>query len=154
MPTSRLARKLWLGSSTSPPLITRSNLSFGPMIARTGIATPPVIAAAPNPASRRRRFNEVMTIPLGWFAMMLARASLCSSRPSSLYGLAMLGGVFRSLRRSRSGLNVEVCDGFNQRSPVAQEEVLECRCDRRQALLLSMHDVPIEHQRKPLYIEN
>ena len=36
MPMSRLPRSDWLGSSTSPPLITRSNLSFGPIAAPAG----------------------------------------------------------------------------------------------------------------------
>ncbi len=34
MPISRLPLRFWLGSSTSPPLITRSNLSLGPMAAK------------------------------------------------------------------------------------------------------------------------
>ena len=37
MPMSRLPRSDWLGSSTSPPLITRSNLSFGPIAALAGV---------------------------------------------------------------------------------------------------------------------
>jgi hypothetical protein len=35
MPMSRLPRSLSAGSSSSPPLITRSNLSSGPIAART-----------------------------------------------------------------------------------------------------------------------
>ena len=34
MPMSRMPRSRWLGSSTSPPLMTKSNLSVGPIAAR------------------------------------------------------------------------------------------------------------------------
>src|SRR5512134_1707229 len=53
MPTSRLARSFWLGSSTSPPLMTRSNLSFGPIAARTPADTPDS-ASADAPATNLR----------------------------------------------------------------------------------------------------
>ena len=46
MPMSRLPRSDWLGSSTSPPLITRSNLSFGPIAASAG---PDAAATAADP---------------------------------------------------------------------------------------------------------
>src|SRR5262249_15816905 len=42
MPMSRLPHSDWLGSSTSPPLTTRSNLSTGAMAAR---AEPPRASA-------------------------------------------------------------------------------------------------------------
>ena len=59
MPMSRFPRSDWLGSSTSPPLITRSNLSFGPIAAAAG---PDMAAAAADPVRLRksRRDNPVM----------------------------------------------------------------------------------------------
>src|SRR5438874_546649 len=56
MPTSRFARRFWLGSSTSPPLITRSNLSFGPMAARSarGTNNPDAVAARADETKWRR----------------------------------------------------------------------------------------------------
>src|SRR5947209_15351622 len=60
MPISRLPRRFWLGSRTSPPLITRSNLSFGPMAANPGVLAE---ASANEPAllrkSRRDRTDIV-----------------------------------------------------------------------------------------------
>src|SRR5262249_30542150 len=60
MPISCLPLSDWLGSSISPPLITRSNLSSGPMTAWAGLANA-VVAAAEAAATRnsrpaRRRF--------------------------------------------------------------------------------------------------
>ena len=46
MPMSRLARRFWLGSSTSPPLIRRSNLSFGPIAASALLAKPDAESAS------------------------------------------------------------------------------------------------------------
>jgi hypothetical protein len=40
IPMSRLPRSDWLGSSTSPPLMTRSNLSFGPPFRKQGVHRP------------------------------------------------------------------------------------------------------------------
>ena len=57
MPMSRLPRSDWLGSSTSPPLITRSNLSFGPMAARAG---PAAAASANAPAVARKSRRDVI----------------------------------------------------------------------------------------------
>src|SRR5215211_8050400 len=59
MPMSRLPRSDWLGSSTSPPLITRSNLSFGPIAA---CAAPDMAATAADPVRLRksRRENPLM----------------------------------------------------------------------------------------------
>src|SRR5580704_17895302 len=51
MPTSRLPRSDWLGSSTSPPLINRSNLSFGPMAAMAFLDS---AAAAADPVKERK----------------------------------------------------------------------------------------------------
>ena len=64
MPMSRLPLSDWLGSSTSPPLITRSNLSFGPIAA---LAPPDAVATAADPVTLRksRRENPVIaTLPL------------------------------------------------------------------------------------------
>src|SRR5712671_3534201 len=60
MPMSRLPRSDWLGSSTSPPLITRSNLSFGPIAAPA--RRPDKVAAATEPDKLRklRRDNADM----------------------------------------------------------------------------------------------
>jgi len=52
MPMSRPPRSDWLGSSTSPPLITRSNLSAGPIAA----SARPAIAAATADPVRPRKF--------------------------------------------------------------------------------------------------
>src|SRR5882724_1043949 len=54
MPMSRLPRSDWLGSSTSPPLITRSNLSAGPIAAS---ARPESASAAAEPV-RLRKFRR------------------------------------------------------------------------------------------------
>ena len=54
MPMSRLPRSGWLGSSTSPPLITRSNLSVGPMAASVRLETA-TAAAEPVKARKFRR---------------------------------------------------------------------------------------------------
>src|SRR5262245_39948998 len=65
MPTSRLARRPWLGSSTSPPLTRRSNLSLGPMAARAGPGPSPVADRAradADPASARNSRREVAGI--------------------------------------------------------------------------------------------
>src|SRR5262245_41408487 len=71
MPMSRRARSFWLGSRTSPPLITRSNLSCGPIAARTARPTRPEAASAetaPAPARKRRRAEPFMFSSLGCFA--------------------------------------------------------------------------------------
>src|SRR5437762_11908979 len=62
MPTSRFARRFWLGSSTSPPLMTRSNLSFGPMAARSarGTNNPDAVAAARADETKWRRDSLVI----------------------------------------------------------------------------------------------
>src|SRR5262249_3820920 len=63
MPMSRFPRSDWLGSSTSPPLMTRSNLSFGPIAAPAGPVSA-ATAADPLKARKLRRDNPVMaTLP-------------------------------------------------------------------------------------------
>src|SRR5205807_8881607 len=62
MPMSRLPLSDWLGSSTSPPLITRSNLSFGPMAA-LALADSAAAAAEPVSSRKRRRDNADMALP-------------------------------------------------------------------------------------------
>src|SRR3954464_4076643 len=54
MPMSRLPRSDWLGSSTSPPLITRSNLSAGPIAASAAVSRPETAAVAAVPVSARK----------------------------------------------------------------------------------------------------
>ena len=54
--------RFWLGSSTSPPLMTRSNLSLGPMAASAGppgSPRPTAPAADAEPASARNSRREV-----------------------------------------------------------------------------------------------
>src|SRR3977135_1700395 len=65
MPMSRFPRSDWLGSSTSPPLMTRSNLSFGPMAAPADVVKRRDSAAAADPVSARklRRDNADMAFP-------------------------------------------------------------------------------------------
>src|SRR4051794_34166782 len=67
MPMSRFARSDWLGSSTSPPLIRRSNLSLGPMAAKARPDGPELAAASarePAPSMKSRRDAADMSIPL------------------------------------------------------------------------------------------
>src|SRR6185312_9717881 len=66
MPMSRFARSDWLGSSTSPPLITRSNLSFGPMAARA-VPDNAVAAADPERTRKSRRDNADIGAPPDMF---------------------------------------------------------------------------------------
>ena len=66
MPMSRFPRNDWLGSSTSPPLITRSNLSVGPIAAAACVVNRPDNAAAAEPVSARklRRDNaDMLALP-------------------------------------------------------------------------------------------
>src|SRR5260221_8112186 len=73
MPMSRFPRSDWLGSSTSPPLITRSNLSFGPIAAW---ARPDIAATAADPVRFRksRRENPLMaSLPLIFYGAMMRR---------------------------------------------------------------------------------
>src|SRR5712671_4311872 len=74
MPMSRRPRSDWLGSSTSPPLITRSNLSSGPMTAN---ADPPAVANAREAAPVRtgRRDASMYCPPDVPCAMRLSRRS-------------------------------------------------------------------------------
>src|ERR1700684_4617314 len=61
MPISRFPRRDWLGSSTSPPLITKSNLSFGPIAAKAGDVDR---AAAAVPARKWRRGGpDIVALP-------------------------------------------------------------------------------------------
>src|SRR5882757_9147232 len=60
MPMSRLPRSDWLGSSTSPPLMTRSNLSFGPIAALARRPDRVAAAAEPESARKLRRDNADM----------------------------------------------------------------------------------------------
>src|SRR6185312_2690022 len=65
MPMSRLPRSDWLGSMISPPLMTRSNLSFGPMAACVGVGRPPsaaVAAEARVSVRQRRRDTAFMAV--------------------------------------------------------------------------------------------
>src|SRR5215210_7784576 len=66
-PMSRLPRSDWLGSSTSPPLITRSNLSFGPIAPLAEVVRRPdrtVAAVDPARARKLRRDNaDMLTFP-------------------------------------------------------------------------------------------
>src|SRR5947209_7533625 len=57
--------------------------------------------------------------------------------------------TFRSgSRRANPG------DGFDQRSAIAQQELLERERHRWQTLFLAMHDIPVQHERKATHIEN
>src|SRR6516165_6664882 len=64
MPISRCPRKPWLGSRTSPPLITRSNLSFGPMAAAAVNSAPVAVRAnEPEVARNWRRVVDILLSP-------------------------------------------------------------------------------------------
>src|ERR1700738_2270155 len=68
MPMSLLPRSDWLGSITSPPLMTRSNLSFGPMAALAPETKRALAAKAPNAPvlvrNSRREVAPMKTPPL------------------------------------------------------------------------------------------
>src|SRR4029078_2850109 len=66
MPMSRFARSDWLGSSTSPPLITRSNLSFGP-IAACVAPDHAIEGADPERTRKSRRDNADIGAPPDMF---------------------------------------------------------------------------------------
>src|SRR5439155_22443339 len=72
----RLARSFWPGSSSSPPLMTRSNLSSGPIAARTARLIVPTAKAAPIPATKRRRACKLITPP----EPRLQRLDVCRGR--------------------------------------------------------------------------
>jgi hypothetical protein len=73
MPISRLARNDWLGSSTSPPRMTRSYLSFGPIAALAGPVR--VMAAAEVESARKsRRDNADMMLPPICFERMIRKS--------------------------------------------------------------------------------
>jgi hypothetical protein len=56
-----LLRRPWLGSSTSPPFITRSNLSFGPM---AGVAARQLNLSASAVSHALRRLRRLLNDPL------------------------------------------------------------------------------------------
>src|SRR5437870_3953919 len=68
MPMSRLPRRFWLGSRSSPPFTTRSNLSSGPMAARAAVLKSPPANSAPMPATKRRRSLRLMVSSPGKMA--------------------------------------------------------------------------------------
>src|SRR6185436_9275174 len=63
-PTSRTAFRRCAGSSTWPPLMTRSNLSFGPIAARTAAGSAAIVAAAAKRIIHSRRV-------IVWFMLFL-----------------------------------------------------------------------------------
>src|SRR5205807_9016079 len=85
MPMSRLPLSDWLGSSTSPPLITRSNLSFGPMAA-LALADSAAAAAEPVSSRKRRRDNADMALPPTFVfrEQMMRRRPAFRKRPPSM----------------------------------------------------------------------
>src|SRR5437667_11069224 len=68
MPMSRLPRRFWLGSRSSPPFTTRSNLSSGPIAARAAVLKSPPANSAPMPATKRRRSLGLMVSAPGKMA--------------------------------------------------------------------------------------
>src|SRR5882762_6687776 len=76
MPTSRRARSFWPGSSTSPPLMTRSNLSAcasAPAAPRPSKVPP---AAAPERKSRRETGRMLFSAWLLLFRLAFGRAGM------------------------------------------------------------------------------
>src|SRR5712691_7631979 len=76
MPTSRRARSFWPGSSTSPPLMTRSNLSVcarAPDAPRPSKVPP---AAAPARNSRREMGRMVFSVCLFLLRLAFGRAGM------------------------------------------------------------------------------
>src|SRR5882762_9467471 len=75
MPTSRRARSFWAGSSTSPPLMTRSNLSdCASAPAPRPSKVPP--AAAPARNSRRETGRMVFSLCLFFLRLAFGRAGM------------------------------------------------------------------------------
>src|SRR6266571_1291628 len=76
MPTSRRARSFWPGSSASPPLMTRSNLSVcasAPAVPRPSKVPP---AAAPARNSRREMGRMVFSVCLFLLRLAFGRAGM------------------------------------------------------------------------------
>ena len=61
---SRLPRRFWLGSSTSPPLMTRSNLSFGPIAAKAGALAAASASRACGARKSRRDKTDMSPSPM------------------------------------------------------------------------------------------
>src|SRR3954466_12400313 len=117
MPMSRLPRSDWLGSSTSPPLMTRSNLSFGPIAALA--RRPDSVAAAADPDSARklrRDSADMLVSPPEDFCvatMMRLTPQLRKHSASDVEPTALTAGLYERLalvsrrnskgRRARTG---------------------------------------------------
>src|SRR5271156_5037560 len=112
MPMSRFPLSDWLGSSTSPPLITRSNLSFGPMAA---LALADSANAATEPVSSRkcRRDNADMRLPRNdflfaqdapgaGFAQAADQARRRIAYPNRNANLSPVGWLKRSVKLERA----------------------------------------------------
>src|SRR3954469_19073439 len=103
MPMSRLPRSDWLGSSTSPPLITRSNLSAGPIAASAVLDNAcDITAAAADPVTCRklRRDNaDMLALSLGNIFMdRMMRLAPDFRKPAPKRG----GGIAGQYQRKRS----------------------------------------------------
>src|SRR5262245_10402374 len=82
MPISRLARRFWLGSRTSAPLMRTSNLSSGPIAAQAGPVAAARGASDAEPArvsnERRVRADIAFPPPADFSAPQLERAQRLS----------------------------------------------------------------------------
>src|SRR5262245_23764778 len=108
---SRLPRRLWLGSRTSPPLMTRSNLSFGPMAAPAGPFPAAKRANEPAVARNWRRVLDIDFAPST--SAVFDRAPWGCAR--QLQTTAMAGGqrdhlgYVRLIPESRQAGEISVC---------------------------------------------
>src|SRR5262249_46318341 len=89
----------WEGSSTSAPLITRSNLSSGPMAARAGPAPAAASALAPAPARNSRR--ELSRCDLAF--MTFSRCDVDLAGAMIVRNWVALRGKFAARRRRLPG---------------------------------------------------
>src|SRR5215831_8399112 len=113
MPISRFPRSDWLGSSTSPPLITRSNLSSGPMAAS---ADPPSVAAAtasanaPVETSKSRRDRADITSSSSRLSLVEAgcHQADCKSEVCSIHTHAQAGSASYRARPQNHRSRIEV----------------------------------------------
>src|SRR6201991_255523 len=97
MPMSRLPRSDWLGSSTSPPLMTRSNLSFGPIAALARRPDSVAAAAEPDSARKLRRDNaDMLASPPEDYCCSNddeANTAIAQAFPSEVEGTARTAGL-------------------------------------------------------------
>src|SRR6185436_4057076 len=103
IPMSRLARKFWLGSSTSAPLTRRSNLSLGHIAAQAGVLAAVAAATDAEPArvSNVRRETAGMA-----FLHRLSWLRACNSTCTQLVLRSRLLGATVRPRSAHAGVGL------------------------------------------------